>query len=268
VKNERSAEYYDELETRLSAPFSERMIELAKLTPGMRVLDVAAGRGEPALRIARKVGSSGSVLGVDLAEARLAIARARATTEGLHNTRFVVGDAESVDSFGADFDVVTSRWGLMYVASPVKALDAIARALSPNGVFVAAMWADPERVAWWSLPRRVTAKYAPMPPFDPEKPGACRFGTKERIERDFSLAGLSVTHIEEHEVPIVEGPDASVVVDWVRAVMTSFAEAVPEKDRPAWEGDLLREAESYRRGDRIVVGGTSLLVVASCYRRP
>jgi len=244
------------------------MIAVAKLAPGMRVLDVASGRGEPALRIARRVGASGSVLGVDLAEPRLAIARSRATTEGLHNVRFVVGDAENVDAFGSDFDVVTSRWGLMYVASPVKALSSIARSLTKDGVLVAAMWAEPERVAWWSLPRRVTEKYAPLAPFDPERPGPCRFGTKERIERDFSLAGLSVTHVEEHEVPIVEGPDASVVVDWVRAVMTSFADAVPEGKRSAWEADLLHEAESYRSGDRIVVGGTSLLVVATCYRRP
>ncbi len=113
VQSERSAEYYDAMETRLSAPLSERMLDLAKLAPGMRVLDVATGRGEPALRAAKRVGESGSVLGVDISEERLEVARSRVRIESVHNARFVAGDAASVDTLGTGFDVATSRWGLM-----------------------------------------------------------------------------------------------------------------------------------------------------------
>ena len=66
---------YDAIESRLTAPLSERMLDLAGLQRGMHVLDLATGRGEPALRAASRVGSQGSVLGVDLSGAMLRMAR-------------------------------------------------------------------------------------------------------------------------------------------------------------------------------------------------
>src|SRR5450432_3475412 len=76
---------YDAVETRLTAPVSERMLDLAAIEPGMRVLDLATGRGEPAIRAAHRVGQGGSVLGVELSEALLRMARERAAREGLSN---------------------------------------------------------------------------------------------------------------------------------------------------------------------------------------
>ena len=70
------------MEARLTAPLSERMLALAKLGPGMRVLDLATGRGEPAISAAHRVGPTGAVFGVDLSAAMLEIARERAAREG------------------------------------------------------------------------------------------------------------------------------------------------------------------------------------------
>jgi len=69
---------YDAMEARLTAPLSERMLELARVGPGMRVLDLATGRGEPAIPAAHRVGPSGSVLGIDISASMLAMARLRA----------------------------------------------------------------------------------------------------------------------------------------------------------------------------------------------
>src|SRR5690606_7134132 len=76
---------YDAIETRLAAPLSERMLDLAGLRPGMRVLDLASGRGEPALPAARRVAPDGVVWGVESAAPLLEMARAKAEREGLRN---------------------------------------------------------------------------------------------------------------------------------------------------------------------------------------
>src|SRR4051812_41923769 len=145
---------YDRMEARLTAPLSERMLDLAGLVPGMRVLDLATGRGEPAIRAARRVGPRGLVLGVELSGALLQMAREQAERQGIANLDLRVGDAESLDLPRGQFHAATVRWGLMYMSSPVAALENARRALVAAGVLVAAFWAEPERVQYYTLPRR------------------------------------------------------------------------------------------------------------------
>src|SRR3954470_10235850 len=87
---------HDEMEARLTRPVSERMLDMARVSAGMRVLDVACGRGEPALPAAHRVGAQGWVLAVDHVEGLLHIARERARREGLTNIEFRMGDAEAL----------------------------------------------------------------------------------------------------------------------------------------------------------------------------
>src|SRR3954469_1792884 len=105
--------------SRLTASLSERMLDLAGVQAGMHVLDLATGRGEPALRAASRVGSQGSVLGVDLSGAMLNIARERADRHGLTNVELREGNAELLDDIPIrHFHAATVRWGLMYMEAP------------------------------------------------------------------------------------------------------------------------------------------------------
>jgi ubiquinone/menaquinone biosynthesis C-methylase UbiE len=114
---------YDRDEARLSAPLSERMLDLARLTPGMRVLDLATGRGEPAIAAAQRVSPGGEVLGVDVSASMLAMAKERADREGVTNLTLQTGDAASLDADGGPpFDATLCRWGLMYMDAPEAAL--------------------------------------------------------------------------------------------------------------------------------------------------
>ena len=88
---------YDGIEQRLTASLSERMLDLAALRPGMRVLDLATGRGEPAVRAAHRVGPAGSVLGMDHSEAMLHMAAERVALEGLSNLALNVANIESLE---------------------------------------------------------------------------------------------------------------------------------------------------------------------------
>ena len=245
---------YDAMEARLAAPLTRRMLELAQLKPGMRVLDLATGRGEPAIPAAHVVGPGGRVVGVDPSDRMLAMARERADDEGITNLELVAADAASIELTG--FDVVFARWGLMYMAEPVKALKAAAHALVPGGVIVAAVWAEPERVSWFSLGRQVLAKFAPVQPPDFEKPGVFFYSDVARLRRDLELAEFAIEHSEEFEVDVMEAQTGAELIAWTRAFgMTKLLEGLPIATQWAWEDELARCVP--RR-----LGGVTHLVVA------
>lgn len=254
---------YDEVETRLTAFVSERMLDLAKLRPGMRVIDLASGRGEPSLRAAKRVGPLDSVLGFDLSEPVLAIARERARNEEISNIELRQGDAESLEGVAdGAFDVALARWGLMYMRAPVSALASTRRVLEPRGVLVAAFWAEPERVPWATLPRRVLDRYCDLPLLDREAPGAFRYADPAHIARDFATAGFTIEDQEELEVPVIESEDAAGIVAWVRDLgFARLASDLSDDREAAWEAELAHELEQLRVGNTIRLGGITRLVV-------
>lgn len=255
--------FFDELENRLTAHVSERMLDLAGVSPGQRVLDLACGRGEPSLRAARRVGPAGEVLGLDVAEPSLEVARRRAAQGGLSRARFECLDIERADEAGTGFDVALSRWALMYLREPVRALAAAARALKPGGRLVVAVWCEPERIPWWSLPRRVTERFAALPPRLPDGPSPFRYAAQAKLAADLARAGFDVEATEERQTSVVEAAAVDGLVDWVRVVLATWADAVPVERRADWEAALRGELAAHRAGNTWRLGGVTRLVRAS-----
>jgi ubiquinone/menaquinone biosynthesis C-methylase UbiE len=255
---------YDEVESRLTAPVSERMLELADLRAGMRVLDLATGRGEPALRAAARVGPGGRVVGIELVPEVLQIAREKAEHAGLENLELHAGDAERLDGIPSDhFHAATIRWALMFMKAPVAALEHARRALVATGVLIAAFWAEPDRVPWSTLPRRLLARYRTLPGLDPEAPGTFRYADIDRIVRDFDRAGFAVDHIEEMDIPVFEADTAEAIVAWERAFgLTQLLADLPDAVQRAWEHDLATEMERNRTGESLRLGGVTRIVRA------
>ena len=110
---------------RFSQPVSDRLVELTRIRPGHRVLDVATGIGEPAVTAARAVGPSGSVVATDQAPEMLAIARERIAALGLRNIEFHEMDAEALDLPEESFNALLCRWGLMFLPN----LDSLVKSL-------------------------------------------------------------------------------------------------------------------------------------------
>ena len=257
---------YDSVEQRLTASLSERMLDLAGLRPGMRVLDLATGRGEPAIPAAHRVGPTGVVFGVDLDDGLLQMARERAAREGLSNLDLRPLNAERLEGIPLGyFHVTLARWSLMYFDAPVAALAAARGAMVPGGVLVAAVWAQPERASYFALPRQVLAKYKTLPPMAPEASGAFRYADLETLQRDFAAAGFTIDHVEEMDVAVMEAESGAEVVAWTRAFgLTRLLSDLPEEIQLAWEADLINEAELLRTEDgRIRLGGVTRIVVAS-----
>lgn len=139
-------------------PLSDRMMEMAHIASGQRVLDVATGIGEPAMTAARVVGPGGAVVAIDQAPQMLAIARERMQAAGIHNVELIEGDAEAMTLPQDSFDAIVCRWGMMFFHDPVGTLARLRTSLKPDGWMVAAVWGSPERVPLISLPSTVLTR--------------------------------------------------------------------------------------------------------------
>jgi ubiquinone/menaquinone biosynthesis C-methylase UbiE len=254
-----------EMESRLTAPVSERMLDLAGLRLGMRVLDLASGMGEPCLRAAHRVGPSGYVLGTDLVDAMLEPAREQARAQGLSHLELRAVDAEALDAPEQSFDVATVRWGLMYMARPEQALTRVWRALRPGGLLVCACWGGPEQVEYATLPRRTMERFRPLPPVAPEAPSVFRFSTPERLRPVLEQAGFTLEHVESMHVPVMEATDGMDAARWFRSFggpVAKLLEELPPETQRAWEEAVARECEPYGRDGKVLLGGVTWLGVA------
>jgi SAM-dependent methyltransferase len=145
-------------------PVSDRLVDLAQLKSGDKVLDIATGIGEPAVIAARRVGRAGPVLAIDIAPGMLAIGRERANELRLDNIEFREADAEQVELPHESFDSVLSRFGLMFFPNLDAVLHRIRRTLIKGGRLAAAVWGRPERSPFTALPAQTLMRQLNLPP--------------------------------------------------------------------------------------------------------
>ncbi len=119
---------------------SERLISLAEIHPGQKVLDIATGHGEPALTVAQKVGEKGYVVATDFSPKMLSIAKERAQNMSIKNVEFQEIRGDTIDIAEKDFDAILCRWGLMFLPKLVPSLVSMRNLLKPGGRFSAAVW--------------------------------------------------------------------------------------------------------------------------------
>ena len=150
----------ERLEQKTEAVASERLLNLAGLSNGMRALDAGAGTGAVARVMARLVGPSGSVVALDRSPDRLAYGRARAKDYGLDNVEFVRGDLQHGPIPGAPYDFIWCRFVFEYLEDPDLALDHLVRATRVGGKVVVA---DLDGNAVFSLSMRSRHPRGPRP---------------------------------------------------------------------------------------------------------
>src|SRR5262249_19931082 len=129
---------------------TEALVDYARPKPGMRVLDLASGTGEPAISLADRVGPEGSVAALDLSVELLAIAEKRAQQRGLKNVHFHPADAPDLPFADESFDLATSRFGVMFFADVQTALRELYRVLRPGARACFAAWGPFEQPYWQS----------------------------------------------------------------------------------------------------------------------
>jgi enediyne biosynthesis protein CalE5 len=144
------------LEDQGARQVSERLVALARLESGHKVLDLACGYGEPSVTAALKIHPSGSVLGIDISRGLLSIAKKRARANRLTNIRFERGNIGKIDLQKSYFDSVLCRWGLMFFRDIESTMNKVYDCLVSGGRFAAAVWGPPEKVPMLSIPFQAT----------------------------------------------------------------------------------------------------------------
>ncbi len=176
---------------------NHRLVADARLRSGHRVLDLGSGTGYPALLAAQTVGSSGSVIGIDLAEAMLAAAERKAQRLGLTNVIFRTGDVTTFPFEAASFEAVTSRFCLMFLPEIPAASREITRVLKPGGYCATAVWSSPDHNPYIRIPLDVIKTLIDLPPPDPAAPGIFRLAKSGDLAGMMRQAGLA--NIAEEE---------------------------------------------------------------------
>ena len=174
---------------------NDRLVALAAVRAGNRVLDIATGSGEPAVTAARAVGQSGRVLAVDMSPGMLAIARERIDAAGLTDVDLVESDAESMSLDPHSFDAALCRWGLMFMPDLDGVVRAMHLALKPGGHFATAVWSVADKVPMLGLARDAIQRITGITP-PPNAPGPMKLADTSILERALAAAGFRDVTIE------------------------------------------------------------------------
>jgi len=171
-------------------PSTELMLDMAKIGPGCRVLDVAAGAGDQTLQAAERVGHKGHVLATDISARILEFAAANARAAGFRHVETAVMDGEQLDVPEASFDAVISRVGLIYFPDQQQALAAMKKALKPGGRVAAIVYSTADNNKFFSIPVSIIRRRASLPPPLPGQPGPFSLGGPGVLEDAFRKAGF------------------------------------------------------------------------------
>jgi len=190
------------------AAIEDAVLAFAQAKSGMAVLDVGCGTGATSLALAK---AGAKVTGVDISRPMLGLARERAAKAGLPIT-FVEADA-STYPFTPDFDLIFSRFGVMFFDAPVAAFANMRKALKAGGRMAFVCWRTPPENPWASSPLLAAKPFLPeQPPPDPLAPGPFAFADAKRMEDILLQSGFSDIRMEKLDAVMTMGDDLGLVV--------------------------------------------------------
>ena len=182
-------------------PVLQKLLARGAVKPGERVIDVGCGCGASSIELGNQVGAHGEVLGIDISSEMLTRARHR-TPGGLH-VRYLLADAGRHAFVPDHFDVLFSRFGVMFFDEPERAFTNLAGAMRPGGRVVFACWRQPRDNPYFILPLQEAYKHVPkLPEVKPDDPGPFAFASEERVHRILGAAGFASIAMEPFDTPL------------------------------------------------------------------
>ena len=244
-------------------------LERLALPAGTRALDVGCGWGDTAIEIARKVGPTGKVLGLDCSDAFLEKGRRDAAAAGLANVRFVAADVQTY-RYEREFDFCFSRFGMMFFASPVGAMRNVRSALVPGATLMFITWRALDDNPWVAIPKAVALRFLP-PPGDNARtcgPGPFSMADPDVVRAQLAAAGFTDVAFERVDGPVMVGRDVDQALDLQMTIgpageIVREAGALAEKRRDEIEAALRDELAGHTGDDgRVWMQSSSWTITA------
>lgn len=249
------------------APFGQKVMDILDFNDGERVLDIGCGCGGTTLEIAQLVGSNGYVFGVDISEMIIESAKNKACKENANNIIFKCVDAQTYSFVFNEFDVVFSRFGVMFFDEPVVAFQNIRKSLVAGGRMAFVCWQPIEDIEWISLPRNIVGNYITLPPLsEPNEPGGFSFGNTDRVEKILRLAGFVDIVIEKFNSKINIGADMSEAMEFMTHIGPAGSvldnSDIDSKTQVKFTNDLYAALQEYQTKQGIELGSAMWIVTA------
>lgn len=234
---------------------SYRLIGDLRLRAGQSVLDLGCGTGNPSILVSRIVGETGSVVGVDLSENMLAVARKKADALGLSNIKFMAEDVTTLPFDNSSFDAVISRFCLMFLPDIPGAVNEISRVLKPGGYVAAAVWSTADKNPFIRIAMEALKRFIEVPAPMPDQPGVFRLSKPGDLLNVMKEAGLS--EVADEEIAgesLFESADEYLlnIKDMAAPLRPLFARLSAEQREEV--DTLIKETVNrYKAGDKIVM---------------
>lgn len=244
---------------------TETFVAFAAPKPGMQILDVATGTGEPAITLAGLVGPTGKVVAFDQSSDLLEVARKRAAERSLTSLETRCGDAHHLPFPDSSFDLATCRHGVMFFRDVVAALRELRRVLKPGARACFLCWGPFEQPYWQSM-IGVVHRHAGGPLLPEGGDNPFRFGDPGSLSRALRDAGFSNVEEETRNIPWSWPGSPEDVWEYARAVAAPFKPLlarVPEEMWPAIHADALTELRRLYDGTSVNFGATMVLAAGN-----
>ena len=222
------------------------LVEYSRPQPGMSVLDLAAGTGEPGITLAHRVGSTGHVTAVDLSQDLLNIAASRAREHGLTNFSIQQADVQALPFPENSFDLAACRFGVMFFADTGKALREIRRVLKPGARACFLAWGPFENQPYFS-PLSIVMKHVggPLIPAGGQDP--FRFAKPGILSAQLRNAGFDQINEESTSVPWAWPGPVEEVWEYQRSVSAPFRALLDRVPPEKWDAINAEVHDSLRR---------------------
>jgi ubiquinone/menaquinone biosynthesis C-methylase UbiE len=249
----------------LLGPIADILIDRARPKPGERVLDIGCGSGATTVAFAKAVAPNGFALGLDVSDPMLSQARALAPKN--LPLDFVLADATVHPFEPASFDLLASRFGVMFFADPVVSFTNLRRALKPSGRLAFICWREPRENPWMMMPLMAVYKHVPkMPPVGPEDPGPFAFALEERVTRILKGAGFVDVAMEPHDlamdIAIGRGLEAAVDGSLQIGPASRALQGHPPEVYEAAKGSIHEALAPFAKGQSVALQGSIWIVTA------
>jgi ubiquinone/menaquinone biosynthesis C-methylase UbiE len=247
---------------------SAKIFPSLQVHEGDRAVDVGCGFGDTAIELAKRVGPTGSVLGIDCCETFLEIARGDAAAAGVENVEFVNADVQFYP-FEGDFDFCFSRFGTQFFENPVAGLKSMRRALKPGGTMTMIVWRGIEDNPWLGMAKEIVLRFLPPPGEDGRScgPGPFSMAGQDMVTKQLEIAGYTGIAFERVDAPLMVGNSPDDAAGFQLALGPAgevFREAGEEAERKRAEitAALTTELSKYETDEGIVLPSSSWVITA------